>query len=226
MKQRSRLDWFKEEDCNTRFFHAKASTRYQKNMIEGIYDKAGVWQEDESVVEMIFKDYYSELFASSNPNEFPDLLEAIQSKVTENMNSRLRREFQSSVLYQTLKQMYLLKAPGLDGMPPLFFQQFWPTVSEVVVKIVLDFLNCGVSPLDLNDTHIMLIPKTKNPKRVTEYRPISLCNVVYKLASKTLANRLERVLTSIISDTQSAFVNGRLITNNVLVAFKTMHHIS
>ena len=91
---------------------------------------------------------------------------------------------------------------------------------------MLDFLNCGVSPLDLNDTHIMLIPKTKNPKRVTEYRPISLCNVVYKLASKTLANRLERVLISIISDTQSAFVNDRLITDNVLVAFETMHHIS
>ena len=111
-------------------------------------------------------------------------------------------------------------------MPSLFFQQFWPTVSEVVTKAVLDFLNFRVSPPNFNDTHIVLIPKTKNPKRVTEYRPISLCNVVYKLASKTLANRLKRVLPSIISDTRSAFVNDKLIIDNVLVAFETMHYIS
>ena len=99
-------------------------------------------------------------------------------------------------------------------------------MSDVVTKTVLDFLNLGVIPPNFNDTHIVLVPKSKNPKRVTEYRPISLCNVVYKLASKTLVNRLKRLLPSIISDIQSAFVNGRLIIDNVLVAFKTIHHIS
>ena len=66
-------------------------------------------------------------------------------------------------------------------------------------------------PPNFNDSQIVLVPKTKNPKRVTEYRPINLCNVVYKLASKTLVNRLKRVLPSIISDIQSAFVNSKLI---------------
>ena len=69
-----------------------------------------------------------------------------------------------------------------------------------------------------------MIPKTKNPRKVTEYRPIS--NVVYELASKTLANRLKKILPSIISESQSAFVNGRLIIDNVLVAFEMMHHIN
>ena len=129
-------------------------------------------------------------------------------------------------VHKALKQMYALKAPGPDGMPPIFFQNFWPIVGSLVSKTVLDFLNHGITPPKFNETHIVLVRKTKSPKNVTEYRHISLCNVIYKLASKTLANRLKKILPSIISDSQSAFVNGRLITDNVLVAFETMHHIN
>ena len=96
----------------------------------------------------------------------------------------------------------------------------------VVTKTALDFLNFGISPPNFNDTHITLVSKIKEPKKIIDYRPISLCNVVYKIASKAIANRLKRILPSIISDTQSVFVHGRLIIDNVLVAFKTMHHIS
>ena len=99
-------------------------------------------------------------------------------------------------------------------------------MGSLVSKTVLDFLNHGITPPKFNETHIVLVPKTKSPKNVTKYRPISLCNVIYKLASKTLANRLKKILPSIISDSQSAFVNGRLITDNVLVAFETTHHIN
>ena len=82
-----------------------------------------------------------------------------------------------------------------------------------------------MSPPNFNDTHIVPIPKVKEPKRVIDYRHISLYNVVYKIASKAIANRLKRFLPSIISDTQSAFVHGRLITDNILVAFEAMHYI-
>ena len=127
---------------------------------------------------------------------------------------------------KALKQMHPLKAPGLDGMPPIFYQHFWSNVSPIVIKTVLDFLNNGVAPPKFHETHIVLIPKTKNPEYVTDYRLISMCNVTYKLASKAVANRLKLVLQDIICENQSAFVSKRLITDNVLVAHELMNHIN
>ena len=142
------------------------------------------------------------------------------------MNQDLILSINESEVRLALKQMYLLKASGLDGMPPLFFQHFWSISVVVVTKTVLDFLNHGISPPNFNESHIVLIPKVKEPKRIIEYRLISLCNVVYKITSKAIENRITKVLPSIISEAQNAFVHSRLITNNVLIAFETIHHIS
>ena len=84
-------------------------------------------------------------------------------------------------------------------------------------------MNNGNFNKELNLTYIALIPKNSNPMCVTEYRPISLCKVFYKLISKTLTNRLKMVLNEIISPNQSAFIPGRLITDNVLAAYETLH---
>lgn len=90
---------------------------------------------------------------------------------------------------------------------------------------VLDAINKRKIPEGWNSTNIVLIPKVDSLEVITQYRPISLCNVVYKIIFKMLANRLKQILPDIISATQNAFVLGRLITDNVLVAYECIYAI-
>ena len=118
-----------------------------------------------------------------------------------------------------------LKALGLDGMPPIFSQHYWESIGDDVVKAVVSCLNSTSIETGLNHTFITLIPKVKSPEFVTEFCPIALCNILYKLVSKVLANRLKKVLPHIISEFHSAFQLDKAISNNILVAFETLHHI-
>ena len=223
---RSRNSWLKAGDKNTTFFHTKASNRFQRNSINRVQVGDNTWQQDEEQIGRIFIEYYEQLFTSSRPKVEVELLEAIHTKVIDRMNVSLLRSFNAHEVEKALRQMHPLKAPGPDGMPPLFYQHFWPTVKSIVITTALDFLNHGTVPSHFHDTHIALIPKTKNPESVTDYRPISLCNMAYKLASKVVANRMKTVLQEIVCENQSAFVAERLITDNVLVAHEMMTHIS
>jgi len=96
----------------------------------------------------------------------------------------------------------------LDGFSAGFFQKAWCDVGRNVSVAVLSFLNGGPFEATINSTNLCLIPKIPSPESVKDYRPISLCNVVYKLISKVLANRLKVVLPHINSPGQSAFNSG------------------
>ena len=113
--------------------------------------------------------------------------------------------------------------PGPDGLHAIFFKRFWNLLEDDLVDEVLDAIHNKAIPDGWNNTIIVMIPKVENPDKVTQFWPISLCNVVYKVISKMLSNRLKTILPDIISDHQSAFVLGRLITDNILLAYECIH---
>uniref|UniRef100_A0A2N9HU09 Reverse transcriptase domain-containing protein n=1 Tax=Fagus sylvatica TaxID=28930 RepID=A0A2N9HU09_FAGSY len=222
-RQRSRMTWLAAGDSNTKFFHSQANQRRRTNCLSGLWNSDNVWCTDESQIENIAVSYFDDIFHTSTPVNLEDTLTAVNSRVTPEANQRLLQPFTADEVRIALFQMHPSKAPGPDGMSSFFFQKYWNIVGVDVVAAVLSVLNSGKILRKINLTHISLIPKKKNPERMSEYRPISLCNVVYKIISKVLANRLKVILPCIISDSQSAFVPGRLITDNVSVAFEFIH---
>jgi hypothetical protein len=172
-------------------------------------------------VEAAFVSYYTNLFTTARPHNVVSCISAIEGKVTEEMNAKLTANFTVEEIKQALDQMAPFKTPGPDGFTVEFYQKQWATVGQEVCEAALYFLNSGHMNGSINATNIALIPKVNAPSNVTEFQPISLCNVKYKIISKVLANRLKVVLPMVISQNQSAFLPRRLITDNIIAAYET-----
>jgi hypothetical protein len=222
-KQRAKCNWFQHGDRNTKFFNVWATQRKRRNHIERIHDEAGrEWTKQEDIG-IVFTDYFQGLFSSDGPVGIDECLSILTPRVTGDMNDSLTRPFLPEEVDNALRQMQPLKAPGPDGFGACFFQHNWAMVGPDIRKYALDFLNLGIFNPALNSTHIALIPKLPNAVSVSDFCPISLCNVVYKIFAKVLANKLKVVLPAIILPQQSAFVPGHLITDNILVAYEALH---
>lgn len=117
------------------------------------------------------------------------------------------------------------KAPGPDGLPPIFFQRFWPVIGPAVTNFILQVFTSGALPTDLNESIICLIPKVVAPESLHQCRPISLCNVLVKAISKVLANRLKPIMDKLTGPEQSSFIPGRSTTDNILIAQEVLHSL-
>ncbi|XP_024155779.1 uncharacterized protein LOC112163738 [Rosa chinensis] len=219
-RQRSRIQWLRDGDRNTSFFHRRASNRRCRNRVKGLLNGQGQWTSQPIELSDILINYYETIFHSDTVDSIAleTILDSMKPKVTEEMNRDLVASYTDSEIRKALFQMHPSKSPGPDGMSPCFFQKFWNVVGHDVCMAVRDILLTGRNSLESNFTHLTLIPKIKEPQLPSDRRPIALCNVVYKIASKVLANRLKRILPHIVSPLQSAFVPGRLISDNTLVA--------
>ncbi|GAU49279.1 hypothetical protein TSUD_407190 [Trifolium subterraneum] len=113
------------------------------------------------------------------------------------------------------------KSPGPDGFNSAFYQSLWELCGDDIFVATSIWLDRGYFPSSLNESNICLIPKCDNPTSMKDLRPISLCNVLYKLVSKVLANMLKHFLDKCVSQEQSAFVEGRSILDNGLIAIES-----
>nr|GEV60405.1 RNA-directed DNA polymerase, eukaryota, reverse transcriptase zinc-binding domain protein [Tanacetum cinerariifolium] len=114
------------------------------------------------------------------------------------------------------------KSSGPDGYSLRFFKAAWSVVGHDVCDVVKEFFVSGRILGELNSTLISLVPKVGSPAKITDYRPISFCNVVYKTKSKVITNRIKLVLGDLVDLNQSAFILERLISYNILIAQEFM----
>ncbi|XP_057803553.1 uncharacterized protein LOC131018874 [Salvia miltiorrhiza] len=217
--------WLKDDRCLP--FCANlwnsAEGRKKRNYIREIQKADGTTVRANDELDEVFWSHFQTLFTSGSTHNPAEVLQSIEPVVTTEMNRNLTAPYTQTEIEQVLNQMHPLKAPRPDGMPALFYKSCWYAAKFDLVHMILDVLNNGVSPGPINSTFICLIPKKKKCVLPSDFRRISLCNVVDKIISKAITNRLKLCLPSIIHESQSAFVPGRHITDNALLAFEIFH---
>lgn len=223
--QRSMIQWLLWGDKNSRFFHYKTLQRRQRNRVSRLLNDDDVWVEEETELGSLFEEYFKDLFKTSGPRDLTKVLEHVPQLVNDDMNQVLTREVTEEEVKKAVFSIGGLKAPGPDGYNALFYQKYWDTVGEDVTKAVQIFFHSGCMFRELNSTDIVLIPKVKVPEKVSQFRPISLCNVSNKIISKILVLRLKTFLPNIITENQAAFISQRLIQDNIIVAHETFHYL-
>lgn len=223
-RQRCKQLWLREGDSNSKYFHNATKARRKVNSINYLYNKDGHAVDWNSGLKDVMVDYFTELFTATS-TEWEVVVQCVQSRITDEQNQMLNAQVVDSEVKAALFCMHPDKSPGPDGMSPGFYQKFWKIVGGDVVNLVQQFFLTGKFEQWVTDTNIVLIPKKQNPSNMTELRPISLCNLSYKISSEVLANRFKIVIGDVIVENQSAFIPGRLISDNIMISYEVMHYM-
>lgn len=203
--------------------------RRVSNTITKLMDDSEKWREEQGELEEFVVNYYKEVYDMQDDKPVEEIMEAFEELcfpcITVEQSLELSKEVGEDEIRSAVFEMKPFKVPGPDGLTAVFFQSFWDVVKTDIVKMVKYFFSRGYILRELNNTDIALIPKVDDPTVLKGFRPISLCNVCYKIISKVIANRLKRVIDNIISRFQSAFIKGRQINDNILLASELMTFI-
>jgi hypothetical protein len=221
-KQKSRELWLSCTDLNTKFFHASTACRRRYNSISCLFDN-GIRIMGRENIGSLLVDHFNTRFTTTHPPLDEDLSNLVDRVITVEENVALCVIPSEEEIFAAITDLGLNKAPGPDGMTGLFYKTYWPIVKHSVIAGVQSFFRSGFLLKEFNHTNIALIPKVDNPSRVNQFRPISLTNFNYKIISKILANRLKPLLHKIVSPMQSAFLKGRSIHDNTILAHEVFH---
>lgn len=224
-KQRSRQLWLALGEKNTGYFHAATRGRKAVNNCSVIENEAGQAVYEEDQISQVISDYFKKIFTSEKCQNQDIVLEALQPKVSPEINDSLIAIPTAEEIKKACFSIHADKAPGPDGFSASFFHSNWDVMESKVISEIQLFFSSNSLPGNLNHTHVRLIPKIHSPKKVSDYRPIALCSIYYKIISKLLSKRLQPILQHIISENQSAFVPKRAISDNVLITHETLHYL-
>lgn len=222
-RMKSRCLWLKAGDKNTSFFHNNVKTRRARNQIDKIEVEGRELKEQEEIKNAAFDHFKALLTADPQQNDSEAFLSVIESKINEEHNNKLEQDPTEEEVREATFSMQQDKAPGPDGFTVAFYRQHWETIRKDFVRMVKNAFRKHKLGDNTKSSHIALIPKEANPKSFDRFRPISLCNVSYKIITKIIANRLKKLLPIIISENQGSFVPKRQIIDNVILIQEAIH---
>ncbi|GLU24163.1 hypothetical protein SLE2022_401190 [Rubroshorea leprosula] len=224
---KSRTDWIADGDRNTRFFHVTSLKHRSRNRIFGLFNSQGNWISDGSGLASIAIDFFSELFNTSHTYSFSDSYESLQSQFQPSYClDSIRGCPSNKEIWDAVNSLKSFKAPGPDGTHPFFYKRMWPLIGEKISCEVRNIFLTGCIPPKWNECLLVLIPKLQSPGHIHQFRPISLCNTIYKIISKILVHRIKPWMDKIISPCQSSFIPGRQGTDNILILQELVHSFS
>ncbi|KAL0295091.1 UNVERIFIED_CONTAM: hypothetical protein Scaly_3110300, partial [Sesamum calycinum] len=221
LKQRAKLRWMKHGDQSSKIFFRKINASRVKQRVFQIKTVGGDLLTAQQDVTQEFISYFQNLLGGSSQHRRQNL-EFLRSElkhtITTTEASLLTAPITQSEVKEAFFDIDVESAPGPDGYTAAFYRTAWPVVGQTVFQAVGEFFRTGKLLKQINTTLIVLIPKVNLPIYVSDYRPISCCNVLYKAITKILVKRMQRVLPLLIDYSQTAFVPGRSIIDNVLLA--------
>jgi len=227
-KQKSRVQWLKEGEKNTKFFHRAMMHRRHINRINHLEDSQGNLTRDHTKIEEELLRYYQDLLTEPQQDRtaaIRKVMAHIPTLVTPEQNAALTRPITQEKVDQAVKEMAAGKAPGPDGFTVDFFHHCWDLVRQDVWEVVEESRASGLVLPALNSTFLALIPKEERVTNPKQFRPIALCNVIYKVITKIIAARLKPILPFLISTEQSRYVEGRQIMDSVILAHEVVHSL-
>ncbi|KAK8951217.1 hypothetical protein KSP39_PZI003094 [Platanthera zijinensis] len=222
-KQRAKARWIKEGDANTAYFHSMASNRRRANRIVQLTYGEEEPVEDPAQIERAFMDFFANKWTGVAPNlsGWPALPQS--QLVSPAATSLLAADISDKEIWDAIRDLKPNRSPGRDGMTASFLHSFWLTIKKDVCSALQEFFQTGLMPPEWKETLVVLITKVPNAAQPDKFRPISLCQTIYKVAAKVLIRRLHLLLPSLVSPEQGAFVPGRSISHHCFLAQEIMH---
>eukprot|EP00253_Pinus_taeda_P035972 PITA_35972 len=224
LRQKFRCLWLKDGDKNTSFFHNSLKIMRATNHIERIMIEGRELRDQEEIKEAAFNHFSALVTADPQPVDSVDFLSAIENKITADQNNELDKEVTIEEIEWSIFSMAQDKAPGPDGFIVTFYRTHWEIIKKDFVRMVKNFFSKSKLGNNIKSSHLALIPKDPNPQSFDRFRPISLCNVSYKIITKILASRIKNLLPSLISENQGGFFPKRHITDNVILIQEAIHN--